>query len=153
MLLSRTALTGASFLAAAFFFAIDVETAGATDRVEIDYMLNCQGCHLPDGRGFPERNVPSLTGHMAKFLWVSGGREFLVQVPGAATSDLTDEHLADVLNWMLQEFSAEEIPASFQPYTQEEVGGLRARPLVNVSDVRAALIEKIEALESKEAKP
>ncbi len=121
--------------------------AGATDTVEVDYMLNCQGCHLLDGSGFPERNVPSLTDHMAKFLWVDGGRAFLVQVPGAATSDLTDHRLAKVLNWMLQKFSAGHIPADFVPFSEDEVAGLRATPLVNVSEVRAALIEKIDALE------
>ena len=129
-------------------------TAGATDTVEVDYMLNCQGCHLPDGSGFPERNVPSLTNHMGKFLWVDGGRAFLVQVPGAATSDLSNKRLADVLNWMLEKFSADQMPTAFVPYGEDEVAGLRAAPLVNVSDVRTALIEKIEALEqSKDAVP
>lgn len=116
-------------------------------------MLNCQGCHLPDGSGYPERNVPSLTEHMGKFLWVDGGREFLVQVPGAATSDLADDQLADVLNWMLEKFSAEQVPAGFVPYDVQEVGDLRTQPLINVSEVRAALIEKIKMLEAKETTP
>ena len=56
-------------------------TANGTDPAQADYMLNCQGCHLPDGQGFPARNVPPLNNHLGKFLHVDGGREFLVQVP------------------------------------------------------------------------
>ena len=133
---------------AVFGVALWPHMAGATDAVEVDYMLNCQGCHLPDGSGFPARNVPSLTNHMGKFLWVDGGRTFLVQVPGAATSDLSNKRLAAVLNWMLEKFSPDQVPGSFTPYSEEEVAGLRAAPLVNVSDVRAALIGKIEELEN-----
>ena len=134
--------------AAILLVALNASPAKATDRVEVDYMLNCQGCHLPDGRGFPKRSVPALTDHMGKFLWVDGGREFLVQVPGAATSDLADDRLAEVLNWMLVKFSPAEIPDGFVPYTSDEVGDLRKQPLIDVSDVRAQLIEKIDALVS-----
>lgn len=122
--------------------------AFATDQVQTDYMLNCQGCHLPDGRGFPVRNVPDLTNHMGKFLSVEGGREFLVRVPGASTSDLPDDRLAAVLNWMLETFSPNEIPTDFLPYTADEVGALRASPLIHVTEEREKLMMRIEAYEA-----
>ena len=56
----------------------------ATEPAQVDYMLNCQGCHLPDGSGFPARQVPDLRNRMGSFLSVPGGREYLVQVPGTA---------------------------------------------------------------------
>ena len=115
----------------------------ATEPAEADYMLNCQGCHLPDGSGFPARQVPDLRNQMGRFLSVPGGREFLVQVPGSAQTALNDADLAHLLNWMLLRFSAAQLPANFQPYTAAEVGALRKQPLARVSEVRSELLERI----------
>lgn len=115
----------------------------ATEPAEADYMLNCQGCHLPDGSGFPARQVPDLRNQMGRFLSVPGGREFLVQVPGSAQTALNDADLARLLNWMLLRFSAAQLPANFQPYTAAEVGALRKQPLARVSEVRSELLERI----------
>ena len=81
--------------------------AKATEPVHFDYMMNCQGCHLPQGEGFPLRDVPRVKGQLGKFLHVDGGREFLVQVPGSAQSDLNNERLAAVINWMLTTFTVQ----------------------------------------------
>ncbi|MBT3898063.1 MAG: hypothetical protein HON80_03070 [Marinovum sp.] len=118
--------------------------AVATDAVEFDYMMNCQGCHLPDGAGFPAHNVPAVAGNLGNFLGVDGGREFLVQVPGSAQSDLDDARLAAVLNWMLVSFSAEQLPADWQHYSAAEVHELRKTPLIEVTPLRAALMDLIE---------
>lgn len=120
--------------------------AQATDPVQFDYMMNCQGCHLPQGQGFPKRDVPTVKGHVGKFLHVEGGREFLVQAPGSAQSDLNSERLTAVINWMLTTFSADELPADFQPYSVSEVRELRKSPLIDIKGTRAALIEKIRLL-------
>ena len=118
--------------------------AAATDPVEFDYMMNCQGCHLSDGAGFPARAVPKIAGNLANFLQVGGGREFLVRVPGAAQSDLSDRQLAAVLNWMLTNFSAEELPNDWQPYDAAEVRQLRKSPLIEVAPERSRLMKLIE---------
>lgn len=117
---------------------------GATEPVVSDYMLACQGCHLADGSGHPDRGVPRMTGYVAKFLAVPGGREFLVQVPGSAQSSLSDARLATLLNWMLKTFSPGQIPASFVPYSADEVGRLRRHPLAQVADARAELVRRID---------
>jgi hypothetical protein len=105
----------------------------------VDYALNCQGCHLDDGSGTPG-SVPPLAGSVGRFLRVPGGREFLVQVPGVATSALDDASLAAVLNWMLERFGKPDVPADFRPYAAAEVGALRQKPLVNVERVRAEIL-------------
>lgn len=125
-------------------------TAGATEKVVTDYMLNCMGCHLDDGRGYALRGVPTLSGYMGNFLSVPGGREFLVQVPGSAQSDLTDAELATLLNWMLHSFSPAQIPAGFVAYSASEVGQLRHRPLVDVAATRAALVRLIDQNHAKQ---
>ncbi len=108
-----------------------------------NYILNCQGCHLPDAMGAPGL-VPRMKDFVGNFLHVEGGREFIVQVPGSANSPISDEELADVLNWMLDKFSKEQVPQGFQPYTGKEIGSLRARPLMDVNGTRAKLIERIQ---------
>ncbi len=123
-------------------FAVPCSTK-ATETAQTDYMLSCQGCHLGDGQGFPDHGVPMLTGYVGNFLKVAGGREFLVQVPGSAQSNLSDARLAALLNWMLRSFSPNEVPADFAPYTAAEVGRLRARPLVAVRATRADLVRRI----------
>lgn len=110
-------------------------------QAQKQYMINCQGCHLSDGRGLPG-SVPSMKNFVGKFLSVKGGREFLVQVPGSANSPLNDGDLANLLNWILRNMSAEQVPENFTPYTQPEVSKLRADLLVNVDQVRANLVAK-----------
>ncbi len=121
----------------------------ATEAVQVDYMLNCQGCHLPDGSGFPRRNVPAIKNHMGKFLSVEGGRDYLIQVPGSAQSDLPDKELTQLINWMLLTFSPTEIPKDFIPYSVNEVSELRKFPLINVAEVRQTLLERISNYEKQ----
>jgi mono/diheme cytochrome c family protein len=109
------------------------------------WTLNCQGCHRPDGTG-SEGTAPSLAGTVAKFLNVRGGREYLGRVPGVATSPLSNDDLAEVLNWMLWRFDAPHIPADFTPYTAAEIGALRTQPLrIEASRVRKELLKKADA--------
>lgn len=122
--------------------------AWATSPAQADYMLNCQGCHLPEGEGYPARGVPALKGHVGKFLLVEGGREFLVQVPGSAMSDLSNQQLADVLNWILVSFNSAGLPKNFTPYSAEEVTQLRQSPLLEVTKTRSTLIDRIRQHEN-----
>jgi hypothetical protein len=109
-----------------------------------DYMLRCQGCHLPDGSGFIGK-VPSLVS-IGDFLTVQGGREFLIQVPGTAQSVLTDSQTADVLNWILWNLAKDSLPADFEPYTAAEVSRFRQQRLSDVSKIRAELIARLQSV-------
>jgi cytochrome c553 len=115
------------------------------ERARIDYMLKCQGCHRPDGNG-DLASTPPLAGEVAKFLAVPQGREFLGRVPGVASVDLSDERLAEVLNYTLYRFDAAHVPADFKPYTAAEIAVLRKAPLrLDRADARARLIAQLEA--------
>lgn len=124
-----------------------VASAQARDAA-FNYKMECQGCHSIDGRGQTDV-IPALNNDMAKFLTVAGGREFLVQVPGAAQAPLSDTETADVLNYMLQRFGPVEIAQQYPPYTSEEVARLRKTPLTEVKQKRAALVKLIEQQEKK----
>lgn len=111
------------------------------------YMMECQGCHLADGGG-GLNSIPALRNSVAKFPAVSGGREYLVQVPGVALSSLSDQDTTAVLNWMLTKFGPVEWTSRYAPYTVEEVATLRKHPLTEIGSRRADLILLIERLES-----
>ena len=109
------------------------------------WVLNCQGCHRTDGSGSPQ-TAPPLAGAVAKFTNVPGGREYLVRVPGVATSPLGNVELAELMNWLLWRFDATHLSPTFRPYTAAEIAALRSRPLrTEAASTRARLMRKIEA--------
>jgi hypothetical protein len=130
--------------AAVALVVLGVVAPARAESPEILYMLQCRGCHRPDGAGTPGV-VPPLAGFVGRFLGVPGGREFLVRVPGSAQSPLTDAELASVLNWMIERFGPAEVARGFEPYTEAEVARVRRPPLVDVGPVRRDLVAAIEA--------
>jgi mono/diheme cytochrome c family protein len=109
-----------------------------------DYALHCMGCHRADGGGAAGL-IPSLVEVPGRLLAVPGGRAFLVRVPGVAQSTLDDARLAAVLNWMLERFSPRAVASGYAPFTAEEVGRLRAAPLVALAAERARLLGALGA--------
>ncbi len=118
--------------------------AQAGQPAAINYMIHCQGCHVPDGSGIPPE-VPSLVADMGRFLHVEGGRDYLVQVPGTANAPLGDADIAALLNWMLSTYARASLPADFRPYSAAEVARLRAVRLLDPAARREALLARLDA--------
>ena len=93
-------------------------------RAARTYALNCQGCHGEAGRSVTE--IPTLAGRVGYFARLPEGRRYLAQVPNVALNPSSDEDIAAVLNWVLERFGRDELPADFVPYSAAEVAGLRA---------------------------
>jgi hypothetical protein len=110
-----------------------------TPPVEANYMLNCMGCHLADGSGAAGK-VPSVRESLGILCQTNAGRRYLVEVPGASLSPLSDLQLAQVLSWMVRNLSARTVPPDFRDFTAAEVAGYRRSPLVNVGETRARLL-------------
>jgi mono/diheme cytochrome c family protein len=110
-------------------------------RAQFNYQMSCQGCHAPDGSGAGA--VPRMRDTVGIFLATPAGREYLVRVPGSAVSALSDANLAEVLNWIVQEFAGASVTVPFEPYTSQEVGRLRQHPLNEVVQYRAQLLADI----------
>lgn len=112
--------------------------------VKADYAFRCKGCHGFVGEGTPG-HVPRLQGFVGLYTWLPEGRDYLMRVPGAARSRLDDARLAAVLNWVLATYGAGQVAPGFAPFTAEEVGSARRRPLLNQKEVRARLIAEMRA--------
>ena len=106
------------------------------------YTLNCSGCHGAQGRGVPEVGIPNLN-DAGLFVRTQLGREYLIQVPGLAQSRLDDATAARLLNWILQRFSADRLPADFVPYSAEEITRFRPYKASDAKGRRDAIIAEM----------
>ena len=106
----------------------------------VNYQMQCMGCHTPDGSGAAGR-VPSIRSTLLPFSGVTAGRQFLVQVPGVSQSTLSNDELADLLNWMIENLSNEPRGVGFKPFTGAEVASYRSKPLVEVRATRERLLK------------
>ena len=97
------------------------------------------GCHVADGSGSAGR-VPSVRDSLVPLASSAAGRRYLVQVPGAAQSPLSDLELAQVLSWMVRNLSRQPAPAGFVDFSAAEVASYRRTPLIDVQATRARLL-------------
>lgn len=105
----------------------------------MNYTLHCMGCHTPDGSEVTDR-VPAIKSTLLPLARMPEGRRFLVQVPGAAQSNLTDEELALLLNWMIENLGQASVPGSFTRYSEKEVADYRKHALIEVRATRERLL-------------
>jgi mono/diheme cytochrome c family protein len=106
-------------------------------------MLYCMGCHGPEARGVPGK-IPPLAGALPQYMRIPAGRNYVLRVPGAANSVLTDAQLAAVLNWLAER---DAIPGAdpVKPFTTEEVARVRHTPLANVLATRREVVQELAA--------
>jgi len=109
-----------------------------------DYVLNCKGCHGAGAEGVPGK-VPPLAHALGRFLGSPAGRNYVLRVPGAANSALSDAQLAAVLNWLLVEFNGGETPHGALAFTTPEVTRWRRTPLNSVMATRNSVVTSLAA--------
>jgi len=105
-----------------------------------DYMLYCMGCHGPEAQGVAGK-IPPLAGALPLYMRLPAGRDYVLRVPGAANSVLSDAQLAAVLNWLATTYPAPGEQAT--PFTAEEVTRVRHTPLANVLATRNAVVHEL----------
>jgi hypothetical protein len=140
--LARLAFCGALAAAGAVALAGVAGSTAAAATPELNYQLNCQGCHLADGRETPGL-VPGLAGSVARYVHVPQGRAYLIRLPNVASTPLSDAETAELLNWLVRRFDARELPPDFAPYTAEEVGRSRHHPLIDVDRERGEVLDAL----------
>jgi cytochrome c553 len=137
---ARSLVTAMSLLAAAFC------TGGvAKASPQQDYVLYCMGCHGAQAEGVPGK-VPPLAHALGRYMRTPAGRNYVLRVPGAANSVLSDSQLAGVLNWLAQTFDGDELVRNnVLPFSTAEVTGLRRSPLPSVLATRSAVVRDLAA--------
>jgi mono/diheme cytochrome c family protein len=109
-----------------------------------NYELDCMGCHGVDGHGVPGK-IPPLAHSLARFMRTPAGRNYVLRVPGAADSPLSDGDLAAVLNWIAQRFDAEDLTSKTAPFTEQEVARVRRHPMRSVLARRREVVQGLAA--------
>ncbi len=112
------------------------------ERAHENYMLHCQGCHLPKAEGFAGK-VPVMKDFVGYFLHSQEGREFLIRVPGVSHSALSDAEVVELMNWLLQTHSAGQLPDPYTPFTEAEVAQLRKYPEGDPEHTRQIILAQI----------
>jgi hypothetical protein len=101
--------------------------AGSRDK----YILFCAGCHGFDGEGGGGgggmKRITAFTPNIGVFLNDRQGRTYLANVGGVTSAGMSDADAAEVLNYVLLTFGKSTLPASFVPFTREELRELRSR--------------------------
>jgi cytochrome c553 len=108
-----------------------------------DYMLYCMGCHGETAQGVAGK-VPRLAGNLPLYMRTPAGRNYVLRVPGAANSVLSDEGITAVLNWLAATYPAANV-APPQPFTLAEVSAARHTPLANVQETRQQVVRALAA--------
>ncbi len=129
---------------AACAVAVPAHADGAADATlaRQHWVLNCMGCHTATGGGIPGK-VPPLANSLGYFTHLPAGREYVMRVPGASNSALSDQDLADVLNWVLTTMNHDALPRDFKPYTAAEIAAHRRPAFSDVATVRARLVREL----------
>lgn len=108
------------------------------------YELDCMGCHGVGALGVPGR-IPPLAHSFARFMRSPAGREYVLRVPGAADSPLSDGDLAAVLNWIAWRFDPEDFGSATRPFTAQEVARVRHHPMLAVLERRREVVKALTA--------
>src|SRR5258706_6601524 len=95
-----------------------------------DYALHCMGCHGVNAQGVPGK-VPPLGHSLVRFMNSVEGRRYVLRVPGAANSMLSDARLAAVLNWVVAQFDAGDLGRATPQFGAQEVAANRHRPMAD----------------------
>jgi mono/diheme cytochrome c family protein len=133
------------FAALSFAVASLLANASAQASPQQDYVLYCMGCHGAQAEGVPGK-VPPLAHALGRYMRTPAGRNYVLRVPGAANSVLSDSQLAAVLNWLARTFDAEELARSnAPPFSTAEVTGQRHSPLPSVLATRRAVVNDLAA--------
>lgn len=113
------------------------------NRARQNYLIHCMGCHGESGLGL-EGQVPSFSNTLAKISASPQGRDYVLRVPGVTQATLDDRQTAEVLNWVLAEFSTKDAAQRIAPFTAAEVARARQQPLLEVNAARDAVFRTAE---------
>lgn len=105
-----------------------------------DYLLHCSGCHLENGSS-QISDVPDLRETLGFLASFEAGRAYLVRVPGASQAPLDDAALAQVMNYMLENFELKHSGSAL--FTEEDVTAHRQDSLYDPGTLRAVLLDDL----------
>ena len=127
----------------AMLVALVASAAGAQQYTpRVNYVLHCAGCHGMSGEGSRVGGIPAFPYSVAHIASIDAGRTYMMHVPGVISAGLSDAQIAEVTNYILEEWSD---GAAFTPFDAAEVTRRRAVPVSNVVEYRRVVAEELAA--------
>jgi hypothetical protein len=120
--------------------------AAAGGKGEYLYVLHCSGCHVRDGSGSTEGQIPRLAGQIGHFMKLPEGRRFVLQIPGVMNSGLGNEEVEELLNWMVPHFAGASLDGDFVPYAVGEIEAARATRPADIFAARRGIVADLRQL-------
>ena len=110
------------------------------------YLERCGGCHGVDGLS-AQGLVPTLKGSAGYFLCDERTRSYVESLPNVAFAQISDDELAGLLNYVAYSIGGRSAPTAAQPFTADEVGRFRRRPLTipNLTAFRRKVVSHLIA--------
>ena len=123
--------------------ALVASAAGAQQYTpRVNYVLHCAGCHGMTGEGSRVGGIPAFPDSVAYIASIDAGRTYMMHVPGVVSAGLSDAQIAEVTNYILEEWSD---GAALTPFDAAEVTRRRALPVSNVVEFRRVVAEELAA--------
>lgn len=155
--------------AAMLALALAMQVGVALADGQAIFVSHCATCHQLTGKGVPGI-YPPLAASVGRFVQIPGGRAYLIhtvlngmggkiQVGSdtfegdmASWSQLSDQEIADVLNYVLAAFNGKLLSRDFKPLTAAEVKVARARRFSS-DQLHAEHDALLKAVQAKTAEP
>ena len=80
------------------------------------YLESCGGCHGLTGSS-AKREIPELKGHVGRFACTAEGRAYIGRLPNVAFANLSDQNLAEAMNYMVFTLGGTSAPKGAKPYS------------------------------------
>jgi len=123
--------------------AVTASAAGAQDYApRVNYVLHCAGCHGMTGEGSRAGGIPAFPDSVAHIAAVDAGRTYMMHVPGVVSAGLSNAEIAEVMNYILAEWSG---GVDFDPFDEAEVTRRRAEPVTDVVGYRRGVVDELAA--------
>lgn len=107
-----------------------------------NYLLRCSGCHGLEGDGVIAGGIPPFPGFIDIFFRDEESRLYLMHVPGVVSASLTDQEIAEVMNYVLDRWGTPGSNAAY--FSEEEVTHLRAKSVPDVVVLRRSITARLE---------
>lgn len=126
-----------------FFSAGITQSAEPGYSAATNYMLRCMGCHGMDGSGTAAGGIPDFRNYVGSFAATPLGRAYLLHVPGVIASGLSEQEIAEVLNYIMQRWGGTSLPKGFRPFTAQEVADLENQDIGDVVAYRRQVTNQL----------
>jgi len=110
------------------------------------FTQHCSGCHGLNGNGGSATSgIPSFRDFIGAFADDEAGRTYVLHVPGVVNTNLDDEVIASVMNYVMTTWGGTSLPRDYRAFTKDEVAVRRQYAVADVVALRREIVARLRA--------